>query len=129
MRIDRALIPVYLKVLEAEIKLAEKGKGGFGDHNGIAYLSEAIEALEKGRSKGLGHSDMCWQAWGAVSTLTPQILKAKPPLSDELYGKLVKAYVITNLQAAIAELEELDDDNVRPNIRTIADRTKRALDL
>lgn len=119
MFIDKELVPYYLTVLKSELKSAMNCEGAFADHNGMVYLSEAIDFFEVGLKEGLDHTEMRLQTWNAVSTMTPEILISEG-LSDTNYGKIVKIYWTTDFENAIKDINSLEDDLVKYNTHNIA---------
>ena len=128
MWIDKSVIHIYLKVLKTEIAEAKNGQGIFADQNGISYLGEAIECLEKNHSAGVEHTEMRPQAWSSISTLTPNRLDYEP-LSEDLYGKIVKLFLVTNLGSATEKLRQFEDNNGKANLPAIVQHLKWVVDV
>ncbi len=121
MHFDKAIIPFCLRTLEAEIDLAKKGVGAFADQNGIVYLCEAADKLEENLLTGFDHTHLRPQVWSALSSLAPLVL-ADPLLSDENYGKLLKLFLLTNLEACASRLIQMSDESVRQQINSISNQ-------
>ena len=128
MHVDKILIPYYLKVLKEEEEQALKGESVFADHNGLVYLSEAIEKYEESVETGFDHTELRWQVWNAVSTLTPSVLEL-PDLSEENRGKIIKLFWTTNFMNAISEIQRLDDGSVQASAERIAQWLKYILSI